>query len=261
MSRHHTMLLASGVAFTSALGLVPTMVVVVAVYGLVAEPSDVEAHVSQLAGALPVNARALIVSELQSVTAIGNAKISIGLALGLLGAAYAVSSVVNSIVIAIRVAHDMDSPHSWLTGRLFALRLSALSVLATAALIWLVVVLPPVLEAWSAGESLHTALSVMRWPVAVIISCVAIALLYRSVVGSLDGVLVISHGAMAGTIMWVLSTYGLTLAYDNIDRMDSTFTSLGAVAALLVWLYLSALSVLVGAEIDALSGEIEGKDT
>ena len=66
---------------------------------------------------------------------------------------------------------------------------------------------------------------------------------------------------MAGTIMWVLSTYGLTLAYDNIDRMDSTFTSLGAVAALLVWLYLSALSVLVGAEIDALSGEIEGKDT
>ena len=50
----------------------------------------------------------------------------------------------------------------------------------------------------------------------------------------------------------VASTIGLSFVYDHIDRLDSTFGSLGAVAALMVWLYLSAFAVLVGAEVDGL---------
>ena len=55
-----------------------------------------------------------------------------------------------------------------------------------------------------------------------------------------------------GTTIWVLSTYGLSLAYEHIGQLESTFGSLGAVAVLMVWFYLSVLSALVGAEVDGL---------
>ncbi|MCP3939678.1 MAG: YihY/virulence factor BrkB family protein [Actinomycetia bacterium] len=250
MSRHHTILLASGVAFTTALGLLPSLVVVVAVYGLVASPSDVENHLAGLTDALPENVSELLITELQGVTSISSANITIGLAIGLLGAAYATSSVVNSLVIAIRVAHEQPSPHNWVQGRLFALRLSALGLLSTATMLWLVVVLPPVLRATRLQGSVDAIIDIARWPLVVVTSCGALAVLYRVVADQRGKRLGISAGAVAGTAIWVLSTYGLSLAYDNIDRLQSTFSTLGAVGALLIWLYLSALAALIGAEVD-----------
>jgi membrane protein len=251
MSRHHTMLLAAGVAFTSAFGLVPTLVVIVAIYGLAASPADVESQLRDLTDALPDTARDLVIDELEGVTAAGNTEITIGLVVGLLGAAYAVSSVVNSVVIALRVAHEVPSPHNWVQGRLFALRLSALGVLATSAMIWFVVVFPRVLDAARVGGSVDRVLEIARWPLAVGASCAALAILYRVVVGQRGDVMGVSVGAASGTAIWVLSTYGLGVAYDNVDRLQNTFSTLGAVAALLIWLYLSALAVLIGAEVDA----------
>ena len=61
-----------------------------------------------------------------------------------------------------------------------------------------------------------------------------------------------SVGAIMGTVIWVGSTIGLSIVYSYIGQLDSTFGSLGAVAALMVWFYLSAVAVLVGAEIDGL---------
>ena len=251
ISDHHTMLFASGVAFTSALGLVPTLVVIVAVYGLAASPSDVEGNIADLTNALPDTVRDLIVEELQGVTTTSSAKITVGLVVGLFGAAYAVSSVVNSIVIAIRVAHEAPSPHNWVQGRMFALRLSAVGILSTAVTIWLIVALPRVLDAAKVTGSVDLILDVTRWPAVVLTSCGALTLLYKVVAGQRGDVLGISAGAIVGTGVWVLSTYGLSLVYDNVDRLQSTFSTLGAVAALLIWLCLSALAVLIGAEVDA----------
>ena len=52
--------------------------------------------------------------------------------------------------------------------------------------------------------------------------------------------------------MWVLSTYGLSVLYDHLGRLEATLGTLGAVAVLMAWFYLSALSALIGAEVDGL---------
>ena len=253
ITRHHTMLIAGGVAFSCVLGLIPALIAVVAVYGLVASPSDVESNLEPLIEALPAEASDLLIDQLQNVTAVSDAKITIGLVIGLVGVAWAVSNVLNSMVMGIRIAHEMPSPHTWVRGRIFALKLSLVAVFATAMMIWFVVALPRVLGQADLGSAIRRVVSIGRWPLVVLISATALALLYRIVVGHRTGRHhTVSIGAVVGTTMWVLSTYGLSLAYAHIGRLESTFGSLGAVAVLMVWLYLSALSVLIGAEVDGL---------
>jgi membrane protein len=253
ITRHHTMLIAGGVAFSCVLGLVPALIAIVAVYGLVASPSDVESNLGPLIEALPTEASELLIDQLQDVTAVSDAKITIGLVVGLVGVAWAVSNVLNSMVMGIRIAHEMPSPHTWVRGRVFALKLSLVAVIATAMMIWFVVALPRVLDRADLGDATRWVIEIGRWPLVVLISATALALLYRIVVGHRIGRYhAISIGAVVGTTMWVLSTYGLSLAYEHIGQLESTFGSLGAVAVLMVWLYLSVLSALVGAEVDGL---------
>lgn len=251
ITAHHTLLVASGVAFTCVFGLIPAMIAVVSVYGLVASPSDVESNLRPLVDALPEDAGNLIIEQLENVTAIDGAEITVGLALGLIGVAWAISSAINSMVMAIRIAHEVPSPHNWIQGRIFALKLSVVAVLAVAAMIWLVVVLPPVLEDTNLGGAYRLAVQIGRWPVVMLVTSVALALLYRSVVGHRTGRFhFISWGAIVATVIWVLSTIALTEVYAFFGQIESTFGSLGAIAALLAWLYLTALAALIGAEID-----------
>jgi len=251
MSAHHTMLLASGVAFSCVIGLLPALLSIVAVYGLVAQPSDVESNLDPLVQALPPDAANLIVDQLQNLTAVGTAEVTVGLFLGLVGAAWATSSAMNSIVMSIRLAHEMPSPHGWLRGRIFALKLSLIGVVSTAAMIWLVVVLPPFLDRVSLGAEAKWALTIGRFPLVVITSVAALALLYQAVVGHRSGPYhFVSAGSLVGTSIWVLVTLGLSFVYDHVDRVESTLGTFGAVAALMGWLYLSALAALIGAEID-----------
>jgi len=254
ITRHHTMLIAGGVAFSCVLGLVPALIAVVAIYGLVASPSDVESNLEPLIEALPTEASELIIDQLQDVTAVSDTKITIGLVIGLVGVAWAISNVLNSMVMGIRIAHEMPSPHTWVRGRIFALKLSLVAVTATAMMIWFIVALPLVLDRADLGDATRWAIEIGRWPLVVLVSATALALLYRIVVGHRTGRYhAISIGAVVGTAMWVLSTWGLSLAYDQIGQLESTFGSLGAVAVLMVWLYLSVLSALVGAEVDGLA--------
>lgn len=261
ITAHHTMLVASGVAFTCVFGLIPAMIAVVAVYGLVATPSDVESNLRPLVEALPEEAGQLLIDQLQNVTTVDETEITVGLTLGLIGVAWTVSSALNAMVMAIRIAHEVPSPHNWIQGRLFALKLSFVAVLATAAMIWLVVALPPVLDSANVGGAYRWALSIGRWPIVLVVSMTALSLLYRAVVGHRTGRFhFISVGAMVGTGIWVLSTYGLSVAYNYVGTIESTFGSLGAVAALLAWLYLTALAALIGAEIDGARFHRNGVD-
>ncbi len=253
ITAHHTMLVASGVAFSCVFGLIPGMIAVVAVYGLVAAPAEVESNIQPLVGALPEAAGDLLTDQLRNVTEVGTTQVTIGLVLGVVGVAWAVSSALNSMVMAVRIAHEMPSPHNWVQGRVFALKLSVVAIVSAAAMLWLIVVLPRVLSTTDFAGAFEWALSIGRWPLVVAVSMTSLALFYRVVVGTRSGRYhAISVGSATGTGMWVLSTYLLGVAYRSVDRVESTFGSLGAVAALMAWLYFSALAALVGAEIDAL---------
>jgi hypothetical protein len=85
ITEHHTLLIASGVAFSAVLGLIPALVGVVSVYGLVASPEDVGSNLAPLTTALPEEAADLVVNQLRNLTAISGSQVTIGVVVGLFG--------------------------------------------------------------------------------------------------------------------------------------------------------------------------------
>ncbi|NIR40435.1 MAG: hypothetical protein GWN79_22710, partial [Actinobacteria bacterium] len=94
-----------------------------------------ESNLRPLVEALPTDAGELLIDQLENVTAIDQAEVTVGLVIGLIGVAWAVSSALNAMVMAIRIAHEMPSPHNWIQGRVFALKLSLIAVVATSSMI------------------------------------------------------------------------------------------------------------------------------
>ena len=183
VSNHHTLLAAAGVAYFFALALVPAVVAVVSIYGLVAEPHEVAEQLEPLTDALPSEAGKLVVTQLRGVTSIGEGRVGISLAIGLFGLLWLVSNAFNSSVMAIRIAHARKSPHNWVQGRIFALKLSIVAMVVTTVVIWAVIAFPRTLEAVGFADGARPWLEIARWPLVLVLASMSLGWIYRMVVG------------------------------------------------------------------------------
>ena len=258
VSDHHTLLAAAGVAYFFALALVPAVVAIVSIYGLVAEPHEVADQLEPLTDALPDEAGKLVVTQLRGVTSIGEGRVGISLAIGLFGLLWLVSNAFNSSVMAIRIAHARRSPHNWVQGRIFALKLSLVAMVVTTVVIWSVIALPRTLEAAGLTDGARPWLEVARWPLVLVLASVSLGWIYRMVVGpaTRTGARVVAVGI--GGVIWIGGTFGMSVAAASADQLQATFGSLGAVAVLLIWLYLSASSMLLAAEAESVLADAWG---
>jgi membrane protein len=250
---HYTMLVSAGVAFYSMLALVPGVIALVTVYSFFSSPAQVEDHLSPLTDALPQEVADLVIRQLTNATSLTNDRITLGLLVSALAVIWAMSNAMNSLVMSIRIAHEAPSPHNWIQGRIFAIKISLLSILSAAAILWLVAITPRAASTWGLGDQVRLVIAIVRWPLAITASVVGQSLLYRLVLGRAPAGLrgIATTGAAVATTVWIGGTFALAQLAAELGSAESVFGSLGTVAALLGWLYLSAFSVLFGAEIDA----------
>ena len=251
VTSHHTLLATAGVAYYFALALVPAVVAVVSIYGLVAQPQDVAPQLAPLTDVLPTEAGDLLVTQLSSVSALGAGETTLGVVVGFAGLIWLVSNALNSLIISIRIAHELKSPHNWLQGRLFAIKLSLVALVVTSIVLWLVIVLPQTLDATGVGPAVRSVLSIGRWPFVLLLAGGSLAWIYRMVLGPKSELAGRFAGVVIGTIIWIAGTVTMARVATSADQLHATFGTLGAVAILLFWLYLSAAAVLIGAEANA----------
>ncbi len=251
VSEHHTLLAAAGVAYYFALALVPAVVAIISIYGLIAEPDEVADQLEPLTDALPSEAGQLVVTQLRGVTSIGDGRVGISLAIGLFGLLWLVSNAFNSSVMAIRIAHARRSPHNWVQGRIFALKLSAVAMMVTTVVIWGVIAFPNTLEAAGFTDGARPWLEAIRWPMVLVLASMSLGWIYRMVVGPSTRTRARIVAVGIGGVIWIGGTFGMSVAAGSADRLQATFGSLGAVAVLLIWLYLSASSMLLAAEAES----------
>src|SRR5690625_2065532 len=83
---------AAGVAFFAFLAIIPTLVALVTIYGLVADPDDIEQRVNDLSSTLPEEIRALLVNQLESITSTASGALTLGLVVSLALALWSASS-------------------------------------------------------------------------------------------------------------------------------------------------------------------------
>jgi membrane protein len=254
---HNTTLVAAGVAFYAFLALVPTLIALVAIYGLVANPNDVEQQIDDLSSSLPAEVKDFLVYQLTQIINANHSGLTVTFIVAVALALWSASGGMAAMITGVHVARERDEPRNFVIKRGKALLLTLAALVFLGIVVFIVAAVPPILDRAGWGDAGRLAFEILRWPVLAIVMTVGIGLLYRfSVRGSRKGWLgFITIGAVSATVAWLIVS-GLFAAYtENFASYGKTYGALASIVVVLLWLWLTCLAILLGAEIDGADDE------
>ncbi|GAB2751685.1 YihY/virulence factor BrkB family protein [Nocardioides pakistanensis] len=255
-------LLAAGVAFYTFLSLFPAMIAAVTLYGLWADPQTVTRQTEAVTEALPKDAASIITDQMKAIAEQPEQSLGLGLIIALALALWSASGGVGNIITAVNVAYDEEETRGFVKRKLLALGLTLGAILFATIAIGLIAVAPAVLDAFIPDGPLHWLLQGVRWVGLVLAVTVALAVLYRYAPDrDAPKLRWVSVGATVATVIWLVASVGFSVYVDNFGSYSKTYGALAGVAVLMLWLWITAYIVLLGAEINAESEQQTVKDT
>ncbi len=242
-------IVAAGLAFYGFLGLFPALLAVVSLYGLVSDPIAIQRTIYGVARSLPVAARDVVIDELSKFIARPSGSLSLSMILSFLAVLWSSSSAMSVLVRAVNVAYDLPERRTFLQRRRVAVLFTLAAMLGLFVLVPLVALLPRLLTLFHVGA----AIALLRWPVLALVAWLVFAFLYRyaadrSPLASFRAVL---PGATVAAVLWVLLCAVYSAYVQYFTSYSATYGAVTGVIVLQFWLYLSALILVYGAELNA----------
>jgi membrane protein len=252
LKRDHVSLLAAGVAFKGLLALFPAIIAAISIWGLVASPEQMTQQLSGLLGALPEDAAGLIEQQMTNVAAGDPGTLSIALVLSILIALWSASGGTAGLMEGCNAAYNEVDQRKFPLKRGIALAFTLGAIVFLIVAIGLIAVLPAVLGGLGLGETGELVVRIAQWPLLALIVIVALAVVYKyGPDRDRPRMRWVSWGAAIATILWLIGSAGFTLYVENFGNFDETYGTFGGIIVLMLWLFLSAFVVLLGAEINA----------
>lgn len=255
-------LLAGGVAFFGLLALVPALVALVSVYGLIASPSDVERQVEEMLGAAPAEVRDLMTEQLSTITEDSGRALGLAAVIGILVALWSASSGIKNLIAGINAAYDEDEERGFVKLRAVSLAFTVGAIVVLVGSFLLIAVLPALLADSGLGDAGRIAAGVLRWVLLLVIMVVGLAVLYRYGPDRDEPKWTwASPGALLASALWLGGSAVFAVYTANFGKYNETYGSMGAVVVGMLWLYITAFAVLLGAELNSELERQTAKDT
>ncbi len=249
---------AAGVTFFGLLSLFPAITALVSIYALMADPGTINRHTEMLSRLMPPSALDIIREQIETIASAPPDALSMTGIVSLMVALYSANGGMKALLSGLNVAFYQKETRGFLRLNLIAMAFT-LSALLLIALMMVAIAVIPVVLAWMPfPEASARLISALRWPVMFVVLILALAALYRW--GPSRPMLRwrwISPGAVVAAIGFVASSYAFSWYATNFANYNETYGSLGAVILLMMWLWINAMVVLVGAELNA---ELERRD-
>jgi len=249
---HNLTLVAAGVAFYAFLALIPTLVAFISLYGLVANPADVTRQVKDVASALPKEVQNFFVYQLTSIIHADRTGVSVTLIAAIALALWSASGGMAALVTGVHVALDREQPKSYVKKRGKALLLTIGAIVFLSVVIFVIAAVPPLLSNVGLASAGRIVLGILRWPILAAVMVVGIGLLYRVSVkdGPRGWLGVVTPGSVVAMVGWLIVSALFAVYTANFSSYSKTYGALASIIVLLLWLWLSCLLVLLGAEVD-----------
>lgn len=256
---------AAQVAFYFAFALFPLLLFLVTLFGFVLESAD-DLRTEMfyyLAQVMPYSALDLVKETIKEVTENSSGG---KLTFGILAALWAASAGIDSIRIVLNGVYNLTETRPWWKTKLISLSMTlGLGVLLTLALGVIFygskfVVL--ILNTLNLPIQSPIILGLLQWIIVGAVLLGIFALLYNFLPCHKDYKWVwVSPGAITSIVLWLLLSYGFKLYLGYFDSYNKTYGSLGAVIILMLWLYLTALVILIGGTVNAVLQEFTDPET
>ncbi|MET0219475.1 MAG: YihY/virulence factor BrkB family protein [Tardiphaga sp.] len=247
--------IAAGVVFFGLLAVFPAITALVSCYGLFADASTISGNLQTLAYMLPDGSFQIVQDQIARVLANGQAKLGLTFIFGLALALWSANAGVKAVIDALNVVYGEREKRSFIRLNLLSLAFTTGAIAALLLMVGAVVALPLTLDRIGLGTDSKLVISLVRWPLLMVMLLVALGVLYRfgpSRPGARWQWLGI--GTIAAALLWLAGSSLLSWYLSNFANYSATYGSLGAAIGLMMWMWMSAIIVLCGAE---LNSEIE----
>jgi membrane protein len=177
------------------------------------------------------------------------------LSFGIIVALWSASSAVRMAMHALNVAYDVEEERSawkkYLLSILYTILLAALVIVAVGLML-----IGPQAVGWVAeqvgmGSLFATVWNWIRWPVAVVLLILVLALVYYLFPNTHQPFRIVTPGAIIAVIVWIAASLGFSFYVKNFGSYSATYGALAAVIVLLFYFFISAAVLLFGAEVNA----------
>ncbi len=251
---HNLPLLAAGVAFFAFLAFVPLIAVIVLLYGLVGDPNTVAASVEQVSAILPSAVLTILREQLLSIVNTNKAAQGFGLALALLFSIYGAMRAANAMMKALNIIYEEHESRNifrttWV-GAQITIGMAGVAIVGLIS-ISLFSYISNFLQFYL-GSTVAIVLKAVTWLAAGFLVSLTFGLFFRYAPDRRAAKWRwLTLGSVVATLLWLIITIGFGFYVSNVSNYNATYGSLSAVVVFLMWLFLSAYSVLIGAEINA----------
>ena len=247
----HCTEMAAAIAYHVLFSFIPLITVLLAAIGFVLrDPQQQRNAIDRVLAALPLQSGSLVSDTIHSISTQTGALTMIGV----VGLFWAASGLFGALRTALNIAWDVKDKRGFIIDKLFDLGavlglglLLGLSLAGT-----MMIHLLQTMNLGGSGTvmagSMHQMLMVLGLVAPAVLSFVAFLLLYRYVPNVHHGVGGIWPGALVATILFELAKHGFAFYVSHFNNYQALYGALGAVMLFMLWTYLSAIILLIGAE-------------
>jgi membrane protein len=246
------LLISAGVTFYLLLAMVPALAAFLSLYGLFFAPEDVGRHLDRLAAIAPQGTLDLVGREANRIVSQGGGTLSVALATGFLISLWSANAGMKAIIEGLNVAYGETEKRSFLQLNLQSLVLTVGAMAALLVMIAGLAIVPLVLAALAPAPAVSALITIGRWPVLLALVVVAVAVLFRfGPSREKPRWRWITWGSAGAALVWLAGSLLFSWYVANFGQYGATYGSLGAVIALMTWMWLSTTVILLGAELNA----------
>jgi membrane protein len=253
-------LIAAGVAFYFLLAIFPLLASLISMYGLFVDHDTLNQHINLLVGVIPEQSRTILETQIEKLLSTDNSALSLGFIFSFLLTLWSGGKGSVALISACNITYQEHKTRSFFKMIVVRILLTLATVLIMLLMLLLIVGIPILLNL--VNESSQSLLSWITWPILLLVFNLSLASLYKYAPHRESAKWRwVTPGATLATLFWLIGSYLFNLYISEYASYNETYGSMGGVVILLMWFYITAYTILLGAEINAASELQTLKDT
>ncbi len=258
----HVPIISAGIAFYFFLALFPALAAAFSVYGLVMDPAQVMQQMNQLANVLPEQAHQMIGDILEQQSERSGTALGWSLILSVLISLWSANKGTKAVFEGVNIAYNQMDDRGFFKKNAITLLFTLGGIVVGLLALAVIAVFPALVDQIGLPSTVETIIQLLLWPILALIVMFSLATIYKvAPFRESPQFKWTSWGAIIATMFWVAGSLLFTLFVTNFGNFDETYGAFAAVIILMLWFFLTAFVILLGAEINSEMEHQTSRDT
>ena len=247
--------LAAGLTYYAVLALFPALLAIVSLLGVFGQgQKTTDALLGIVGDFAPASTVETLTPAISSL--VNNKAAGVALVIGLLSALWSASGYVGAFSRAMNRMYEIDEGRPFYKLRPMQLIVTLIAVLLITFVAIALIISGPLAQsigdAIGLGSAAVTAWNIAKWPILIAIVVLIIAVLYYATPNvKQPGFKIVTPGALIALLVWVVASVAFAFYVGNFGSYNKTYGTLAGVIVFLLWLWITNLALLFGAEFDS----------